>query len=513
LSPTGRVVKYTDGEKKVKTRLAALLVLLLVPLPALTAQSPADDAARAQSLFDEKKYADAAAILEKLQQRGNPAPAQLILLGMCYTELQELDKASAVLDKAALLAPGSVPLLNARGNLAFTRKRFADAVELFRNAHRLDPKDGNAIAGLVASLSNDGVGLFGQDRIDDARKAFREALDLDPRSVPALRNIGILEMEKGDPAVSARYLERALAVSPGDVQVLRFLFLAKNRQGDTAAMLSILDRLIAAQPADPEPYAVKARLLEQEGKPQEAADLFAKAVDRGTEDPLPYLRVGQARRSRYTLHDAVGKAVQLISALQLQASRAVSKAQTPEDLRGAKLITARVDDIRIVLDTSLSLLREIDGDSVFEQDLARLQTWYPGSVDLLAALGRLYQEKEGWRDALAAWQKILSDHPLDRDAQSGAGLAFEKLGDREQAITAYRRARELEPESADIYAALERVYSGRTAELHQVLQDISFRETRNVVLLRELVKLEEGLGLSDEATAHRARIAEIESGA
>jgi tetratricopeptide (TPR) repeat protein len=493
-------------------RRAIAVLALLLPLTAAAAQSPSLDADRARLLFDQKKYAEAAAILEKVQRTGKSTPTELILLGMCYTELHELDKASAVLDMAALMEPRSAPLMNARGNLAFASRRFSDALEDFRQAHRLDPEDRNAVAGMVASLANAGVELFGQGRLEDARKAFLEALQLDPQSVPALRNMGIFELEKGDPAVSAEYLERALALSPQNVELLKLLFLARNRQGDTAAMLPILDRLIAAQPADPEPYAVKGRLLEAQGKQAQAGEEFGRAVEKGSQDPLPYLRVGAARRDRYILHDAVAKSVQLIAAFEIQASQALGKAKKAEDLRGAKLFTTKVEEVRATLASSLSLLREIDGDALFQEDLSRLQSWYPGSVDLTAALGRLFGEKERWSDSLAAWEQILRDHPLDGDAQEGAGLALEKLGRTEEAIMAYRRALESDPRSADLYAALRRLYAGREVELRQVLLDRSYRDTRNAPLFRELAKLESALGLEADAAVHSARAVQIESG-
>ncbi|MGA2763596.1 MAG: tetratricopeptide repeat protein [Spirochaetia bacterium] len=493
-------------------RLVLVLFALLLPLSFAAAQSPAEDSARARLLFEQKKYADAASLLETIRREGHPAPMDLILLGTCYTQLNELDKAAAVLDEAALIAPQNVSLLNARGNLAFVRKKFADSLELFRQAHRLDPEDRNAVAGMVAALSNHGVELFGQGKVDDARKEFQEAVQLNPHSVPALRNMGILELEKGDPAVAAQYFERALSISPGDVGLLKLLFLVRNRQGDTKTMMPILDRLIDAEPGDPEPYAAKGRLLELDGKKQEALEVFREAVDKGSQDPLPYLRVGEAQRDRYLLHDAVARAVQLISALEIGASQAIGTSGKPGDLQGAKLITSKIEDVRVTLASSLSLLRQIDGDSLFAQDLARLQSWYPGSVDLLVALGRLYQEKENWRDALAVWQTILKDHPLDEEAQAGAGLALEKLGDTEQAITAYRRARELLPKAPELYSALERLYAGREDDLRQVLLDISYRETRNVVLLRELAKVEGDLGLQADSVKHLSRVSEIESG-
>jgi len=249
-----------------------------------------------------------------------------------------------------------------------------------------------------------------------------------------------------------------------------------------------------------------------QGKEASALEEFRLAVDRGSQDPLPYLRVGAAELNRYILHDAVGKSVQLIATFQIQASKAVGKARKAEDLQGAKLLTTKVEEVRATLASALSLLREIDGDALFEEDLTRLQEWYPGSVDLSAGLGRLFKEKERWGDSLAVWERILHDHPLDAEAREGAGLAMEKQGQTDQAIMAYRRALEVDPRSADLYAALRRLYTGREDELRQVLLDRSYRDTRNALLFRELAGLESGLGLAEDAAIHSARAVEIDSG-
>jgi tetratricopeptide (TPR) repeat protein len=491
---------------------AAAVLMLFLPLSTLAAQTPAGESPQARALFDQKKYAEAVVILQREQRAGNPSPADLVLLGMCYTELGELEKAGTALDTAALLAPRSVALLDARANLSFARKRYEEALGLFREAHGIDPSDKNAVMGMVASLANSGVELFGQGKTEEARRHFQEALMLDPRSVPGLRNMGILELEKGDPGTAAEYLERGLALSPKNVELMKLLFLARNRQGDTAAMLPILDQLIEAQPGDPEPHAMKGRLLELQGKPTDAMEEFARAAERGSQDPLPYLRVGASRKDRFLLHDAVSRAVQLISAFEIQASQAIGKARKAEDMQGAKLLVTKVEEVRATLSSSLSLLREIDGDAVFEEDLARLQSWYPGSVDLSAGLGRLFTEKGRWKEALSAWQRILREHPLDAEAQEGAGLSMEKLGLAEQAIMAYRRALESKPNSAGLYAALRRLYAGREGELREVLLDRSFRDTRNALLFRQLAELETSLGLAEDAATHSARAVEIESG-
>jgi tetratricopeptide (TPR) repeat protein len=494
-------------------RVAVLLLVLITFSPALLpAQASTADLLQARQLYEQKKYAEAAAILERADTAGRAMPADLLLLGMCDTALGLYDKAGRALDKAALLEPNSIPLMEARANIAFMKKRYSDAYKLFSAAHDRDPSSATALAGMVASEVNAGVELFSKGEAEKARAAFHHALELDPRSVTALRNIGVLELQLGFPAKAAGALEKALALAPEDPQLLRFAFIARSRLGDIAAELAILERLIAVQPADPETWAAKGKLLALQGRTAEANQAFQKAVEKGSQDPQPYFALGSAQRNRFLLHDAIARAVQLAGALQLEAVQAAQKIKGKDDLKSLNLITTQVSDVRATLGSAVTLLREIDGETLFEEDLARLQSWYPGSVELRIALARYHAEKAQWQEALAAWQGLLRDHPLEAEAQRGAGQAQESLGLRDQAIVSYLRALDLEPKAAELYGALDRLLVNDPEGLRQLLLDRSYRDTRNALLFRELAKVEAALGLASDAEAHNTRAAQIESG-
>jgi tetratricopeptide (TPR) repeat protein len=490
-----------------------LLLVLVALCPALvSAQGSTADLLQARQLYEQKKYGEAAAILERVDAAGRAAPADLLLLGMCNTALGLYDKAGQALDKAAIMEPNSAPLMAARANIAFMQKRFSDAYRLFSAAHDRDPSSATALAGMVASEVNAGVELFSKGEVEKARAAFHHAMELEPRSIAALRNIGVLELQLGFPEKAADALEKALALAPEDPQLLRFAFIARSRLGDISAELAILDRLIAVQPADPETWAAKGKLLASQGRTTEATQAFQKAVEKGSQDPQPYLALGSFQRNRFLLHDAIARAVQLAGALQLEAVQAAQKVRGKDDLKGLNLITTQVSEVRATLGSAVTLLREIDGDALFMEDLGRLQSWFPGSVELRIALARYHAEKAQWKEALAAWQGLLRDHPLEAEAQRGAGLAQENLGQRDQAILSYLRALDLEPTVAELYGSLDRLYANDPDGLRQLLLDRSFRDTRNALLFRELAKAEAALGLASDVEAHNARAAQIESG-
>ena len=50
-----------------------------------------------------------------------------------------------------------------------------------------------------------------------------------------------------------------------------------------------------------------------------------------------------------------------------------------------------------------------------------------------------------WNEAVFRWKQVVSIDPEDAKAHNNLGVAYEALGNMEEAITSYQRAAELEP--------------------------------------------------------------------
>jgi len=87
---------------------------------------------------------------------------------------------TAMLEKAAALAPWETNILEALGAAYVAHDRLADAIRVFRQATERDPEDAAAFSNLGNALLQSG------DKIG-AEKAFREAIRLLPE-VPQLRD-------------------------------------------------------------------------------------------------------------------------------------------------------------------------------------------------------------------------------------------------------------------------------------------------------------------------------------
>ena len=63
-------------------------------------------------------------------------------------------------------------------------------------------------------------------RLDEAERLYRIVLDADPASVPARHYLGVVALQRGDPAAAQRLIEAALADKPADPAILANLGLA-----------------------------------------------------------------------------------------------------------------------------------------------------------------------------------------------------------------------------------------------------------------------------------------------
>ena len=102
--------------------------LLLYWMFYLAAQAPTP-----QTLFQERRYAEAAALLE----RDDSSRGGRYLLGLCYQQMGELGKAETVLAGLVAKEPKWAPGFYALGRVLFMEGKFPDAIWAVTEAERL----------------------------------------------------------------------------------------------------------------------------------------------------------------------------------------------------------------------------------------------------------------------------------------------------------------------------------------------------------------------------------------
>jgi len=502
-------------------RACTLLVLLFVILSPLYSQDQNrllpgfDERTFAVKLYNEGMFEEAARLLEQALAGGGTGALEQALLGLCYLRLDKPEEAEAFLQQALRRDPASSVAHLGLGQLRFDQGRFQEAYERFTRAAELDPESRDAPAGRIASLINRGAEHYTDGRVTEAQNSFFQALELDPDSVPALRNLAILELEGNNLDRAAAYLEKAQRLAPADVRLQILLVQLREKQGDSDALMRELQHLVDLQPRNPDAWAKLGMLYEQHGNSGQAEAAFLQAEQWGSNEPYPYYWLAKTRRSIGLAHLAAGRAVQKAGLMRFQAARHIEAGGgnlDDEQLRKLKQLTEKITEPLQILQDALQLLKELHADPVaFGEDLRMLNDWYPHSVELKTALAVFHQNQGAWKQALAVWEQVLKDHPASAEAQAGYGRVLEQLGRHEAALLAYHRALDLDARNTERYGDLFRLYRGlnREQQLLERLREQSLREPRNPVLFGKLAELEQSLGYAEQAQIHRRRRAEL----
>jgi aspartyl/asparaginyl beta-hydroxylase (cupin superfamily) len=111
-------------------------------------------------------------------------------------------------------------------------------------------------------------------RHGEAQRLLAEAKAAAPEHPRVLSALGLYALKSGDFPAARRYLDEAVAADPRSASLWFHLALACRAQGDAGAELMALDKSLAL---DAESYLAllqKASLLERQGKPKQAAQVY-----------------------------------------------------------------------------------------------------------------------------------------------------------------------------------------------------------------------------------------------
>ncbi|MCK6545244.1 hypothetical protein L6R52_05200 [Myxococcota bacterium] len=99
-------------------------------------------------------------------------------------------------------------------------------------------------------LANQGVALISIGENDAGVKALERALAIDPTNGPALANLGLERMRRGEYVDARSLLERAVDAAPDQLEPLIFRAVCKNNQGERRAAVADLEKVLKLDPAN-----------------------------------------------------------------------------------------------------------------------------------------------------------------------------------------------------------------------------------------------------------------------
>jgi tetratricopeptide (TPR) repeat protein len=270
---------------------------------------------------------DAAIMALRKETAGYPKDANAWMwLGVVELENGQGHDATDALDKAAELSPNNVDILYHRGrahlfvsNESYARMFRADPKswrvrQLLAEANASAERHVDAIAeyeGAIKLAPNEprlhedlGTQYRLAGKLPEAEQAYLKELEIDPENITAQYKLGVIAIERGDPARGKSLIEGALRVKP-DLQHSEYnLGRAEMLLGNDAAAARHFERATAASGSEPEvveqswyQLGIVYRRLHRMEDAQKAMASFQRLKDEDAESSQMSLKRYQAQQT------------------------------------------------------------------------------------------------------------------------------------------------------------------------------------------------------------------------
>jgi len=229
---------------------------------------------KAESDFENARYAEAAKILETIRGLSTPDAAFHDLLGSVYYALDDPRKASDELQDAVRLEPADAEHYFKLG-MVFLKHRTPDpAIYIYETALKTRPDAPKLWLGL-------GLSYYFASRLQDAEQALRKALALDPQYEVAYVVLGDLFEQSGK-------LDEAIAIFARVIEIKPDLYLPYYYYGKLASKegnkrigeaIEKLQKAVALNPTFAEAHYELGKAEVQAGRPEEAIPELKKSLE------------------------------------------------------------------------------------------------------------------------------------------------------------------------------------------------------------------------------------------
>lgn len=304
------------------------------------------------------------------------------------------------------------------GTLFQEQKRYELALKAYETVLQVDPNH------LMANYYK-GTLLQETGNTDGALQAYNKVLSIDPNYKPAQDKMLALVKQENDPAKVAAGLKQYADRFPNNATVQAQIGEEFHQRKDLTNAALFYQRAIQLDPKLASAWANLGAVYQAQGKDEESADAFKKAQSL---DPSNTTFKDLAQGA---VNDIGYKAYQ--QAVQLQQQ---GKAQEALPYFRKALATSDTPEIRAAYGVSLQSAGQLD-DAIAAYQKALSQD--PNNADYAYYLGTAYHQKKDFAKASAAYKKALSLKPGYTDAQKALDSIDQQTAsaDLDKAIDAY----------------------------------------------------------------------------
>jgi protein O-GlcNAc transferase len=270
--------------------------------------------------------------------------------------------------------------------------------------------------------------LYSQGRLTDAQRICEEIVDAEPQSSRASYLLGIIAYKTGDFELAAHRMTEAIRVAPDNPEYLTHAAEVYRRAGDLTRAIDVATKAVNVWPDHPAPQNNLGLALKDAERVSEAEECFRRAIAMNPSYARAQLNLGNVLHGEDRLVEAQAC---FAAALKL-------RPDYPEALNSAGQLCKQRGNPT----TAVRLLqRAIQLRPGYTKALLNL-------ANAVADLGRLDEAEQ-------ILTKLTGANPEYSEAFHDLGALYEKTKRIQDAVTAYGRVLELQPDSPSALAAVE----------------------------------------------------------
>jgi tetratricopeptide (TPR) repeat protein len=502
----------------------------------------------AQALLLAGRYEDARARAEK-GAAIDPTNVDIqLMIGNAIAGLKDLDQAALTIEAAAT-ADGTrgYPYSNL-GTIEMVRGNNADAEAAFRKAISIEPKSVAARLGLANFLRATG-------HPPEAEQTVKDALAIDSKHLFANQFMAAFYIDAGRPAEAERYV-RVITDIRGDArsrlalvdyyaasrrfdEALRLLPTVNSDPADRAMAAAVqvrtaeiafaqarradahaaIDVALKAEPPDPAAVLLKARLLAEDGRFDDALVRAASIRNAAAVSAEAHLLIGQIEMARKKLDEAIAEFYEALrqqpraTRVRLALANAhLVRGDAPEAIALAGSVLEREPgnlEARVFLVRGLTMRGEVNAAA---RELAAVPAAQRANAAVQVATGALALTRDSRAEAGAAFERAEAFSTQGTESLAGLVSLDLKAGRLADARRRVEARRERDPMNAQVAVMAGEVYmAGKQSALAiKALQraiELDPSQVRAYVLLARLYI---GEGNLDEARRKFEEIAPLQ---
>ncbi len=430
---------------------------------------------RGLELAKQQKYAEADRTFDRISAAFPAFWAGYYLQGATKLALGQYAQAEAILAKYISRAPNDIRAARLIASAALQQRAAGRAIEYLKPLVDKLPAD-------AAALTILGNAYMADRKPDLALQQFEKAATLDPENPTIKTRVAISEIDSGQAQQGLATLEQVFATEAGALVAGPTLVLSELRAGHLGKAAEVAGSLIKRDGKNPiyQTLLGVVRVAQRDYPAAEGAFRAALALD-----PV----FPSATRDLAQLYATTGRADE------------AKKVYT-------ELLAKKPDDAGALLGLADLYIAEKKWTEATDA-INRARTAAPKDPAPGLKLVGLYELRQDWKSAKTVAAELAAQFSQDLRVLEAQGRAQIGAGDSEGAISTYKRAYDLAPNSPPIlsrYLAL--LNSGKHfREAEGVLQQAIAREPRNTSLKADLIRVEGEMNGVDAAVTNARAMA------